>query len=108
MVEIQYSGYNIEHADALWASKIGSLFGGMENSLMEAIYCLSEFNIRKDFIDREYKNWTKLDVFTKQLPGFYAKSFIFALDGIGKILTQLAKLSKTEDVPATIVNRHLS
>ena len=59
---------------------------------------------RKDFIDREYKSFPKFDVFTRQLPFFYAKSFIFALDGIGKILTQLAKLSETEDVPAGIVD----
>lgn len=104
MVEIQYEGYNIRHMDGFWASKIRSLFSGMENSLLEAIHCLDEFNKRKNFIDKEHRNWAKFDAFTRYLPGFYAKSFVFALDSIGKILTQLAKLSESEDIPTTIVD----
>jgi hypothetical protein len=89
MLRLIYPGYTAKHSNPLFGNRIDKFFSGLEGHLLDALYSLAKFQEVKKVAEPEH--WKKSDTITRKLPFFYAKTFVFALDGIGKILEVMAK-----------------
>lgn len=94
--DLHFPGHWIEGTDRNWASESYLVLSNIQGLFIEAVAAYSKFD---PITEKNYKNKIYESPYSRSLNSIYAKAFVFALDGINKLLSRLCKYL---DPPATI------
>lgn len=86
--DLRFPGYWIEGRDRDWASQNRLVLMHIENLFTEAVAAYSRF---QPITSQNYRDFIDKDRYEKCFNGIYAKSIVFALDGIEKLLCRLCE-----------------